>query len=680
MMNTLIEYLEEAPSGFGLGKMLRDPINNITDCRILFLNRKIRHFLSEHNIDPEAEFLSNMFKNDFSDILIWINKEIQSVLKEKTSEREIHSPVFKGWYKIRLEYHEQDYISLWFDDISSENILIETSQRIVKNQSLSVQTITENALKITGARYCLLNLFSEDGKSFTTVDIAGISKDLPVIKDILGFDPINKTWGTRRKFVETPYDSVVHHIDTFDSFIGVDIPAEKLKRIKALFNIGRLSLCRIESDDRLLGIMTFAFDKGHSIQNEYTLINFAQIIGLYLNRKKLQEENQKKELEIIKNRKRLEREKERLESVIKGINAGIWEWEIETGKTIFNERWAQMLGYSLTELEPTNYKTWSSLVFEEDLPKANKALQDHLEKHTEFYDMEIRMKHKTGRIIWVQDMGRVEKWSDDGSPLVMYGTHQDITERKANEMALRNAKKEKEEFFASISHDLKTPMHSIIGFAHLLRESLKNPEDIDCVNSILDSSDNMMKLINNILDFSKAEAGRLTIVNQKVDLRRLIEKNCKNTVQRLKGKQLEINCLIEEELPEFIVTDPLRVNQILMNLLDNAVKFTEKGVIALKVSSEVKDFTRTGIRFLVKDTGIGMTQEELKGIRSYFSQANNEIERKYGGSGLGLFITSKILELMDSRLEISSRKGEGSEFSFMLPLAESQDFPSTTIV
>jgi len=209
---------------------------------------------------------------------------------------------------------------------------------------------------------------------------------------------------------------------------------------------------------------------------------------------------------------------------------------------------------------------------------------------------------------------------------------------------------------------------------------LKNPEDIDCVNSILDSSDNMMKLINNILDFSKAEAGRLTIVNQKVDLRRLIEKNCKNTVQRLKGKQLEINCLIEEELPEFIVTDPLRVNQILMNLLDNAVKFTEKGVIALKVSSEVKDFTRTGIRFLVKDTGIGMTQEELKGIRSYFSQANNEIERKYGGSGLGLFITSKILELMDSRLEISSRKGEGSEFSFMLPLAESQDFPSTTIV
>jgi PAS domain S-box-containing protein len=670
MLNIDKGILDGAPICFGIGRLIKDSDGSLIDSEIIFLNSKLRDFLSNFGVRETYTKISHILNSIDSGLTEWLLRELQTAVKNGETESELYSPPLKGWFRVFFQHHDNDIISVWFENITAIKMLIDSSQEIIKSKNLTLKRLAEEARKISGAKYCLINLFSEDGTSFTTTEIAGDQEDLPIVKKTLGFNPENKTWPTLSGFTDTFKNSDIHNLKIFDSFMGVNIPSERIRDFKESLNIGNISLCKIESDNNLLGILTLVFEKHKRLQNEYQLINYAQIIALFLIQKNLEKDNREKEAELKQKQSKLKKEKERLESVIKGINAGTWEWNIQTGITIFNERWAAMLGYSLEELEPCTVETWESLVIPEDLPLARKALQDHFEGKYEFYDTEFRMRHKNGRIIWVHDKGKVEKWTEDGKPLIMYGTHQDITERKTSELALKNAKKEKEEFFASISHDLKNPIHTIKGFASLLKEDLTDPEDIDSIDNILEASSTMLQLISNILDFSKAEAGKITIKKQKTDLRNIIIKNYKHFLQRATDKNIIMNYIIEDGIPEYIYTDPLRLNQIIMNLLDNAVKFTERGSVTFSVANLSKAGNKREIKFAVKDTGIGMTPEEKKRIFTSFSQANSDIEKKYGGTGLGLFISSKILELMGSELKIHTAPKKGSTFSFTLDCDE----------
>jgi PAS domain S-box-containing protein len=192
---------------------------------------------------------------------------------------------------------------------------------------------------------------------------------------------------------------------------------------------------------------------------------------------------------------RLKEEQQRLASIIEGTHVGTWEWNVQTGETIFNETWAQMIGYTLKELEPINIQTWTRLAHPDDLKRSAALLEEHFAGKSPYYDCEARMRHKEGHWIWVHDRGRVFSRIEDGKPLLMYGTHADITERKRFEEKLRaanDALKEaiqranrmaseadaanaaKSEFLANMSHEIRTPMNAIIGFADLLSHSLQD--------------------------------------------------------------------------------------------------------------------------------------------------------------------------------------------------------------
>ncbi|MBN1625240.1 MAG: PAS domain-containing protein, partial [Deltaproteobacteria bacterium] len=347
-------------------------------------------------------------------------------------------------------------------------------------------------------------------------------------------------------------------------------------------------------------------------------------------------------------------QRERLENIIEGINAGTWEWNIQTGETEFNERWAEMVGYTLDELSPVNIKTWSDLVHPDDLKNTERYLERHFSGEEPFYNCEFRMRHKKGNWAWILDSGKVLEWTEDGKPLKMSGTHFDISGRKQAEQELVNANRRleeaillsnemavqaemantaKSEFLANMSHEIRTPLNGVIGMAGLLIESDLTEEQRRYAQAVIASGESLLTLINDILDFSKIEAGKLDLEMLDFDLRNMLDDFVETVAFRANEKGLEILCTMDPDAPVFINGDPGRLRQVLTNLVGNAIKFTHAGKVIIHVSpGDGKGL----IRFSVRDTGIGIPRDKQELLFNKFTQVDASTTRKYGGTGLGL--------------------------------------------
>jgi len=225
----------------------------------------------------------------------------------------------------------------------------------------------------------------------------------------------------------------------------------------------------------------------------------------------------------------------------------------------------------------------------------------------------------------------------------------------------------KEMFLAKVSHELRTPMNAIIGLSHIVLESDLNPLQHSNVSKIKQSGEMLLEIVNDILDISKMDAGELKIEKIKFDLNEVLEHISNMVSLKVQNKGLELIYNIEKDVPSILVGDPLRLGQIFINLLDNAIKFTEKGTVELSIRKldEMSD-SIVGLEFIVKDTGIGMTQEEISKIFKDFTQADNSISRVYGGTGLGLSITKQLVEMMGGVVDIESTPDVGTSFRITL--------------
>nr|MBP6812689.1 response regulator [Saprospiraceae bacterium] len=290
---------------------------------------------------------------------------------------------------------------------------------------------------------------------------------------------------------------------------------------------------------------------------------------------------------------------------------------------------------------------------------------------------EIQLKRKNGALIWGVISGAPLK-NAQGKIVGSIGIQFDLTERKKLETDLAEAKlvadrarMAERQFLTHMSHEIRTPINAVIGMTHLLQETNPDPVQKDYLNSLRFSADSLLDVVDNILDLSKIDAGEIEFEQKPFDLGYLVKSLLQTFQFKIAEKQLEIIKRIDPAIENLVIGDPSRLNQILTNLLGNALKFTEKGVIKLTAKLKEKEAGQYLIEFRVHDTGIGIAQDKLETIFEYFKQANVQINRKFGGTGLGLTIVKQLIEMQGGSIHAESELGKGADFIFTLRFGDS---------
>jgi len=398
----------------------------------------------------------------------------------------------------------------------------------------------------------------------------------------------------------------------------------------------------------------------------------------------------------IKSAQAIARSEEQLRRVLNATHDGIVVID-ETGMVLsFNAGAERLFGWRADELLGRNVST---LVPEPHRAQHDGYLRRYLAtgvSHILGEEREFEARRQDGSAIWIAlRVGLL----DDGAatPKRFIGVVHDITQRKHAELELRQAKEAaedaaiaKSEFLASMSHEIRTPMHGVLGSIEMLEDTALTGQQQRYLETARTSAGMLLGVIDEILDFSRLEAGKLRIELLDFDLRRSVEDVTAMLAQRAHGKKLELACYIAPEVPELLRGDPIRLRQVLVNLVGNAIKFTERGEVVVSVSavpapptedagaasitsvSSVSSVTNAmparRLRIEVRDTGIGIAPEKQKRLFQPFTQADSSMSRRFGGSGLGLSIAKRLVELMHGAIGFESRPDHGSRFWFTLPL------------
>jgi len=427
----------------------------------------------------------------------------------------------------------------------------------------------------------------------------------------------------------------------------------------------------------------------------------------------------------ITRRKRLELDlaasRERYELAVLGSTDGLWDWNITTGEVYYSPRWKAMLGYADDELE-NKFETWTDLIHAEDLPRVLADLDAYLHNAQPTYRAEFRMRHKQGGYRWIVTRG-VALRDTAGRAYRMAGSHTDITERKQFEDDIRrlNAELEervaertaqleranaaleaegarlaeriaertadlsaanaelarvaraKDEFLASMSHELRTPLNTILGMAEALQDEVYGPLSAGqalSLRNIEESGRHLLALINDLLDISKIEAGKLELQWEDLDVSAVCEASLRLVRPAAQKKRLNMQLEIDPTVTH-VRADARRLKQILVNLLSNAIKFTpEGGAFGLAVHGEPE---REAVVFTVWDSGIGIAPADIPKLFRPFAQLDSRLARAHLGSGLGLTLVYRMVDLHGGGVSVVSTPGEGSRFSVALPWAPVAD-------
>lgn len=377
--------------------------------------------------------------------------------------------------------------------------------------------------------------------------------------------------------------------------------------------------------------------------------------------------------DIITARQRLEETSDLLRIAQTAADAGTWDLDLRTDAITLSQKALGLFGISGEDAQAMPVRDWIRLVHPDDRQavreEAAQAIRNQLN-----YVAEYRIVVETEQR-WISTCGRV-LYDVAGAPYRMVGLHFDITERKTVEAALQaataraeGASAAKSEFLAAMSHEICTPLNSILGYADLLlEEPSRTPDDRHRLELIHGAGNALLTIVNDVLDFSKIEAGQFTLELLPFPLRDLIE----NTVEIVRGSALKspvtILSRLDPALPPWTMGDANRLRQVLLNLLNNAVKFTLSGSVTLNVSQCGEEAAGPVLRFEVVDTGIGISAEQQERLFQRFSQVDSSISRRFGGTGLGLAICRRLVSMMDGEIGVTSTPRQGSTFWFTLVL------------
>lgn len=369
---------------------------------------------------------------------------------------------------------------------------------------------------------------------------------------------------------------------------------------------------------------------------------------------------------------------ERLSLLHLASNDGVFDYDLNSGELYLSPKWKEILGYNDQEIE-NNLNAWENLIHPEDKESADLLFDNIKGGVIPQKTAELRMKCSDGTYLWVEVKISVV-YDENNKPIRVLGSQSDISNSKKSNQELIAAKelaeeaaKAKSSFISSVSHEIRTPLNAIIGLADLLmQEEGLNDQQAENLRSLKFSSDHLLGIINDVLDFSKLEAGKVNLDKADFNLEQLVNETSKAIEFKAREKGIPVRIRINPNVPQTVVGDAGRLRQIMLNLLGNAVKFTSEGHIDVYVKMLERSGQNCRLRFSVSDTGIGIPEEKRQSIFESFTQAEENTFRKFGGTGLGLSISKKLVDLQGGEIGLKSIEGIGSTFWFELPMEISE--------
>lgn len=585
-------------------------------------------------------------------------------------------------------------------DVSSLDELIEKNHLIVDKESLILQMQRDGrwSEEITGnhGQSYLVNLFKIGGSNELASQYVLIMEDISRLKAaekkamrdsdnlevIFSSIPTGLLICDENGFVKRINQAAADIFERDETGFGCERVGDELNcynRLKNEVQCGQSDKCRFCFLKRIIDEV---IHKGDKIQNEEYLFRYVgkdssihkkwikissvritmgdEVYAVVI----LDDITRGKELEneLQNNEKRLRMITDNMSDIITQINP---QGEI----TYASPSTFTMLGYNPEKLIG---KRFLDFIYEEDLERAKELFSKRI-NYLGNYISEVRLKKFDGSFMWVESSATVVL--EDNKPLSIVYVSRDITLNKKAKYELQKSKElaeaannAKSQFLANMSHEIRTPMNGIIGMTNVTLMTDLSDEQRENLTLVRNSAVNLLNLINSILDFSKIEAGKMNVDVVDFDLRDLVTKTVKQFEVQAIEKEIKLNCTVDEAIPVRVKGDVNKIRQVLTNLVGNAVKFTENGVV--DVSVELYDrnaFLQKGtFVFKVKDTGIGIHEKDIQKIFMSFAQGDGTITRKHGGTGLGLAISKQLIELMEGEIDVSSKRGEGSVFEFKL--------------
>jgi|GEM_PF-2214592 len=569
----------------------------------------------------------------------------------KALSQEEHNAIQQRWMPVTFEY-EADYSWLWkpFSAIALIIVIMVYWNRRLARE-VEARKETELALKVQQNR--LDEVFKVTPSGIWDWDmVPDVAVCSPAYFHMLGYQPEEfPVHNSHTVWLDLMHpDDLERVLEKYDQMADCDEIVSQEFRMR----------CK---DDNYIWVL----DQGQVIARD-AAGNATRMIGTHVDIEAF------KQLELA-----LKAQQQRLDDVFKVTPSGIWDWDLVTDDVFCSPSYFQMLGYGPEGFPVNNsHTTWLDLMHPDDM-EAALALYDKAVTNTEPFSHEYRMRCKDGHYKWVLDRGQVVERELTGKASRMIGALVDIDAFKTLENQLRDAKEgaeaanlAKSVFLANMSHELRTPLNAVLGFSELMaHETTATSAQKENLHMINSSGQHLLNLINDVLDMSKIEAGHATLEPQATDLYRLLHDVSSMMKGRAMNKGLYFNVERHEDVPQFVKIDGGKVKQILINLLGNAIKFTETGGVILRVNAEPSEPANWQLFFEIKDTGIGIAEDKIAQIFEPFIQAN-EGSNGQNGTGLGLAISRQFVALMGGQLSVNSVLDKGSLFQFDMPVERAE--------
>lgn len=370
--------------------------------------------------------------------------------------------------------------------------------------------------------------------------------------------------------------------------------------------------------------------------------------------------------------KRLITSEERFNLALSAAEEGIWDWHISSNEVYYSSQWKAQIGYKDDELK-NEFQTWQNNLHPDDFEKTHEELNHYLQNPKGKFVVEFRFRHKDGSYRWIRNQASTSL-DEGGNAIRMFGAHSDITLLKEQSELLKNEKQKAEQndmfksaFLANMSHDLRTPLNSIIGFSELIEMTEDKEERLHFIDIVKQNGQILLNLVNDIIDISRIEAGKLKLFKTEFSLDHFIQRIDDIYQERVSKMEQHKNLELKITTPlvpveTTLYTDEARLFQIFSNLINNSLKFTDSGHIhyGYRIHGGIIDF-------FVKDTGIGIAKDQFEQIFNRFGQVHDTISRNMQGTGLGLSICKQLTEILGGKIKIESKLEEGTSIYFSFP-------------